>query len=113
MKIKIPTWIVVFWIIVIPGLLFFLGRMIYECVYLTLKNGPQMIGFSLLHSHPSLYLFMILSYFATIIWIIVFIIWMLNVLKNKKRPESLWIFFLTISIVLFILFLEPISKMLS
>ena len=112
MKVKVPNWIKFFWIIALPGLLLFLGRMTYECIYLTYKNGPQMIGFSLIHLHPILYIFMIYSYFASIIWIIICTIWMIKTKKEKKKPDGLGIFISTFIIVVIIILLEPISKIL-
>jgi hypothetical protein len=112
MIVKMPKWIKILLIFIAPGLLMFFGRMSYECLYLTYKNGPQMIGFSLIHLHPSLYIFMILSYFAAIIWIIIYAIWIIKVLINRNRPSGLWIFILTGFVVVFVLLLEPISKIL-
>jgi hypothetical protein len=86
------------------------GRMIYECIYLTIKNGPQMIGFSLIHLQPILYIFMILSFFAAISWILVCAIWMIKTKVKNNRPGGILIFTFTIFIVIAIILLEPISK---
>ena len=107
-----PKWIKLCWIIVIPGLLFFLGRMTYECIYLTLKNGEQMIGFSFIHLHPTLYIWMVLSYFASIIWCVIYAIWLIKIAIEKKKTDGLGIFISTVIIVIFISLLEPISKFL-
>ena len=90
----------------------FFGRMVYECIYLTYKNGPQMIGFSLIHLHPVLYIFMILSYFAAILWILFYIIWLIKTIVKKNRPRGILIFVITLIIVIAILILEPISRFL-
>jgi hypothetical protein len=110
MTIRMPNWIRIFWIIILPGLLIFFGRMIYECIFLTYKNGPQMIGFSFIHLHPIVYIFMILSYFAAIIWILVCTIWMIKTKVKKNRPGGIFIFIITLFIVMTIILLEPISK---
>ena len=102
MKEKLPIWLKVFWMIVTPGLLLFLGRMYYECIYLTDKYGSQMIGFSLIHNHPGLYIFMILSYFSAILWSIIYIIWATMTFFQNKIPTGLWYFMLVFVSVLVI-----------
>lgn len=77
----------------------FFGRMTYEGIFLTYKYGPQMIGFSLIHLHPILYIFMILSFLGSIIWIIIYSIWMIKVLSAKSKPKGIWIFFSTVLII--------------
>lgn len=102
MRIKIPYWIKMLLIIVLPGLLILLGQVIYEGIYLTYKNGPQMILFSLLHNRPTLFIFMILSYIASMIWVLLYIIWVIKIKIEKKKPEMSWIYISTIFIVVFI-----------
>lgn len=109
---KTPKWIKILWIIIIPGLLFFLGRMTYECIYLTIKNGEQMIGFSFIHLHPTLYIWMVLSYFASIIWCVTYAIGLIKTAIEKTKNDGLGIFISTVIIVIFIYLLEPISKLL-
>jgi len=110
MKEDLPYGMKTFLIIVLPGLLIFLGEMIYECIYLTYIEGPQMIGFSLIHTQPALFFFIILSYFASIIWTLVYTIWLIKIRINKKKPDLSWIYISTVLIVVFIALLEPISQ---
>lgn len=109
---KLPKWIIYYWLAIMPGLTSFLGRLSYEYFYLTAKNGPQMIGFSLMHAYPLIYIIMVLSFFASIIWLIIYAKWMIKTYTQKKRPSYFSLFISTLLIVLIITFLEPISKLL-
>jgi len=71
MEVETPKWLKVLWIIVMPGLLLFIGRMTYEYIYLTYTYGQQMIGFSLIHLYPYLFIYMLFSFFASICWTII------------------------------------------
>jgi hypothetical protein len=113
MKVKLPYWMKTFLTIVLPGLIICLGEMMYECIYLTYKEGPQMIGFSLIHTRPALFFFMLLSYWASTIWSLVYIIWLIKIKIKKKKPDLSWIYISTVSIVVFIALLEPISTFLG
>lgn len=112
MKVDTPKGLNIFLIISLPGTILFLGRMIYECIYLTYKNGPQMIGFSLIHNHEILFPFMVFSFLASIIWTILYLVWLKNVLLKNDRPKRLWIFILTVFVLTLTLLLEPISTLL-
>ena len=112
MKVDTPKGMNIFLIISLPGTILFLCQMIYECIYLTYKNGPQMIGFSLIHNHVKLYIFMVFSFLASIIWTILYLVWLTKVLLKNNRPQRLWIFILTVFVLTLILLLEPISTLL-
>jgi hypothetical protein len=105
-KVKSPYWVKIYWIIILPGLLMHLGNKIYENVFLTLKYGSQMTGFSLIHLNPTLYIIMVSSFILTYIWILIYLIWLFLVYNKKNKPEDFWIFGITFLIMVFIIILE-------
>jgi hypothetical protein len=66
------------------GLLFAL-RILWEKTSLTARQGPQMIGFSLAHLHPELFLPGVASCFMLIAWLIPALIF---VILKKGRLAS-------------------------
>ena len=111
MKIKVPYWIKVFWIIVLPGLLIFTNQMSYEILYLTYKIAPYMIGIPMIDANPTLWIFMVFSYFASIIWIAIYTIWIVKILKERQKPQVSWIYISTVLIVLYINLLDPLLSL--
>jgi hypothetical protein len=109
MRIKVPFWITMLLIIVLPGLLMLLGQVIYEGIYLTYKNGPQNILFSLIHNSPAYFIFLIISYFASMIWALFYIIWVIKIKIEKKKPEMSWIYISTIFIIVFIYLISSVA----
>ena len=110
MKIKAPYWIKVLWIIVLPGLLIYLNQCFYEILYLTYKIVPYMFGLPHIDANPTLGIFMIFSYFASILWIIIYTIWIIKIKIQKKNPAISWIYISTVFILVIINTLEPIIK---
>ena len=45
-------------------------RLVWEMTYLTWKNGPQMIGFSLAHTFPILILLGAVSWIFSAVWLV-------------------------------------------
>lgn len=112
MKIKVPNWIKITWIIVLPGLLIFMNQISYEILYLNYKIVPFMIGLPHIDANPTLGIFMIVSYFASILWIIIYTIWMVLILKERKKLIVSWIYISTVLIVLYIDLLAPLLQLL-
>ena len=92
MKIEVPSWIKVFWIIVLSGLLIFMNQMSYEILYLTYKIVPYMIGIPMIDANPTLWIFMVFSYLASIIWIGMYTIWIVMILKERNSKFHGFIF---------------------
>lgn len=51
-----------------PPALFMVGRQAYEETILTLREGPQMIGYSLMHQHPVLFVVCSLALLGLYAW---------------------------------------------
>ncbi len=110
MKKKLPRWIKILWVISIPGYIIFVGRMIYEHLWLTYKYGEQMIGFSLVHQNPLLFFSLILSYFLALTWLLVFTIWFVVIKFRGVRTEWIFAYFLTLLLFFIQMILPYISK---
>ncbi len=111
MKIKVPFWIKIFWTIVLPGLLIFANQISYEILYLNYKIVPFMFGLPHIDANPTLGIFMIFSYFASILWIMIYTIWMVLILKERKKPFVSLIYISTVLIVLYINLLDPLLRL--
>jgi hypothetical protein len=55
----LPTWLWVLLIAALPGTILFACRLVYEETLMTWRQGEQMVGFTLMHVFPFLYLWMI------------------------------------------------------
>jgi hypothetical protein len=56
----LPDWLCVSGWIILAVQSLFVARIVYESTFLTCRNGPQMIGFALIHVGPSIFLLGIL-----------------------------------------------------
>lgn len=111
MKIEVPYPIKIFWIIVLPGLLIFTNQISYEILYLDYKIVPYMVGLPHIDANPTLGIFIIFSYFASILWIIIYTIWMALILKERKKPVVSWIYLSTVLIVLYNNFIDTLLRL--
>ena len=66
-----PRWLFIFWWCLLPGCLLGSLRISYEKSILTLRNGPQNIGFTFAHTHPFAFLFAGLSLQLSIVWLVI------------------------------------------
>src|ERR1700737_3111155 len=70
MQPAIPHWLRVAWICLLPLGVSFAGRIAWEKTVWTIKRGPQMVGFSLVHIHPAFFLGGILCSSLLILWLV-------------------------------------------
>jgi hypothetical protein len=54
---------------VLPGTLFLCARILYEETIMTVSRGPQMVGFSLVHAMPLLFVAGMLSFVGANLWV--------------------------------------------
>lgn len=86
---KFPIWFSVIGLLVWIGTAALEGRLIWEQTILTWEQGPQMIGFSLLHGD---YAFLILMPFILLVWLIAALGVTIVALIRKKRISLMnWI----------------------
>lgn len=90
LKVKVPYWIKLFWIIILPGTFICLNQALYDIFYITYNIGPFSIGIPHIDANPILGLFIIFSIFALIFWCLVYIIWIIKIKVESKKPEILW-----------------------
>jgi hypothetical protein len=65
-----PRWLTVAWLSAAPLGVAFAARMVWEKTILTARSGEQMIGFSLAHRHPLLFLGGVLCSYFLMLWLI-------------------------------------------
>jgi|GEM_PF-4425893 hypothetical protein len=68
MRSAIPKWLRIAWLLLAPLGFLFTTRIAYEKTVLTWLNGPQMIGFSMMHMFPTFFIFGALSCYGLMIW---------------------------------------------
>lgn len=56
--------------LLLPGAALLVGRLIYEQTYLTWMNGPQMVGFSLIHAGGLIFLIALASFLLIHLWLL-------------------------------------------
>jgi ankyrin repeat protein len=66
----LPNWARAAGLFLLTGELLFAGRIVFESTVLTCNNGPQMVGFSLVHRSPVLFLLGLVCFFLTLLWIL-------------------------------------------
>jgi hypothetical protein len=52
----LPDWLRVIGWLILPVQSLFVGRIVYESTFLTCWNGPQMVGFAMMHLNPGIFL---------------------------------------------------------
>lgn len=67
---KLPRWLNVSWWITFPPAAVFVGRMLYESIYLTLKDGEQVVGFAFVHTYPLVFFLSVSGFFLTHLWLV-------------------------------------------
>jgi Ankyrin repeats (3 copies) len=102
----IPKWIWIVLVISFPGSLLFLSRMVYEMTYLTWSNGPQMVGFSLIHNNQILFFYFTLSLLILIVGLIISAVLLIFRYKKLKRSRAFFTLFVSSAIIV-ILFFVP------
>ena len=66
----IPNWLRVAWLSFAPVGLLFSSRIAWEKTFLTWQQGPQMVGFSLMHIFPAFFMVGILCCYSLILWLV-------------------------------------------
>ena len=66
----LPNWLRLSWLFISPLGIAFAGRIAWEKTVWTIKRGPQTVGFSLIHIHPTFFIFGVLSASLLMVWII-------------------------------------------
>jgi hypothetical protein len=69
-RFALPNWAQIWWWASAPPGLALAARLLWEKTVWTWTRGPQMVGFSLMHIHPGLAIFGILSFYSLTIWLI-------------------------------------------
>jgi hypothetical protein len=65
----IPSWLKVAWLCFAPVGLLFSSRIAWEKTFLTWQQGPQMVGFSLVHIFPAFFIVGILCCYLLLLWL--------------------------------------------
>ena len=65
-----PGWLQATGWYALPGMIVLVSRVVYEQTALTWRDGVQMVGFSLAHSHTVLLMWMVLSLILAIIYLL-------------------------------------------
>jgi hypothetical protein len=87
---RLPVWLRVWGFLAWPGALYLVCRIVWEETLLTWREGPQMIGFSLMHTGPWLLLF--LSVALALAWLLaVFVRSIVKRVRRQTIPTSRWV----------------------
>jgi hypothetical protein len=65
----LPKWFRNVWLFLAPLGFLFSVRIIWEKTFLTWREGPQMIGFSLMHIHPTFFVLGMLCCYGLAFWL--------------------------------------------
>jgi hypothetical protein len=87
--------------IVAPAPWLFALRLAWEAVVLPIIQGPQMVGFSLLHRHPGLTAAVVGAAFLGLLWVVLTAGWVVYTLSQKRRVDRLcWVELVVLTIPL-------------
>ena len=96
----LPIWLLIIGFVPILGSAILAGRLVWEQTVWTWARGPQMVGFSLIHTCPIAGL-LILSPFLLIAWLLIVVI--LTVWKLVKKNRISWSIWAAVGTSIFIL----------
>jgi hypothetical protein len=68
MKSALPKWLRIAWVLLAPLGFLFITRIAYEKTILTWRQGPQMIGFSIMHVMPVFFIFGAICCYGLMLW---------------------------------------------
>jgi hypothetical protein len=85
------------WWFLIPGVIIWLTRMVYERSLLTWRRGPQMEGFSFFHLHPAIFMISASSILLSRVWLILAALILVSNLELRLRQQ--WIRFVLVVLV--------------
>jgi hypothetical protein len=90
-KSAIPNWLRVAWLCFVPLGVCLSLRIAWEKTFLTWDQGPQMIGFSLLHIHPMFAVLGGLCAYLLILWLVPALIYVIVRRKNISVADIVMI----------------------
>ena len=64
----VERWYKVSWWVTTPFTLLLLSLQVYEEAFLTLREGPQMTGYTFMHTHPLVFVAGTIALFFTYLW---------------------------------------------
>src|SRR5208282_1090157 len=83
---------------------FFVGRIVYEETILTWTNGPQMVGFAMMHGAAPVFLFSgLIGIPGGLLWAIVTLVWLFK--KKFRIPPADWAPIISLIILAALLFI--------
>src|SRR5262245_30394362 len=87
----LPTWFRCIAWSAIPGAWALALRIVWEGTILTARQGPQMIGFTLLHNHPTMFLLMSISAPLALLWSLTALTWIgISAFNGRKTAWAEW-----------------------
>jgi hypothetical protein len=84
----LPDWVRYCGWVFLVGELPFVGQMVYESTFLTCRNGPQMVGFSIAHGSHNLILFTVLFVPLSLVWLVATLI--LGLFRKFRFSNQEW-----------------------
>lgn|ERR1700730_11607474 len=104
MQTSLPKWLQTVWICSLPLGLTFAGRIAWAKTVLTAIQGPQMVGFSLMHVHPGFFIAGILCSYLLILWLVPASIYLT---VNRKRISAFDIAMVSLSLCVAAVIMAP------
>jgi hypothetical protein len=102
-----PVWLILWGVLAFPGTIYLVGRLVWEQTLLTWQHGPQMVGYSLIHTGPVR--FLLLSLLMWVVLIFALIARLVYRLFKKRRISFASLVALILSISLIGILLLPYS----
>jgi hypothetical protein len=97
-----PSWLRMIWLFIFPFSLLFAVRITWEKTVWTWARGPQMVGFSLMHVHPFLFIVGALCCYGMMVWLVPAAIYLIK-RRNKISPKDILTTVLSLLVVVALL----------
>ncbi|SRR6266478_5744079 len=103
MRSAFPQWLRIVWLCLSPFGLLFAARVAWEKTVWTWARGPQMVGFSLMHTHPFLSMIGALCCYLLMLWLMPAVIYVLKRWKGVSALDKAMVvscLFITLAIII-------------
>ncbi len=84
---SLPDWLKVLWLCCSPVALLFSARIAWEKTVWTWTRGPQMVGFSLMHTDPLFAIVGGLFAFGLMVWLVPAVVFLIMRRRNITWPD--------------------------
>ena len=94
-----PKWLIVWWWVAIISAAPLYLRLLWEQTWLTWTEGPQNVGWTLIHNYGEFFIFGLISFLVVFAWIVSASAYLLIGIIGRSRPAKNAIYYLAIPLV--------------